>query len=382
MIIDNYFPLFKLVSGVLGFTLITFFFRVLGERGEKKNQVQSGGPDENAWYGMEELQIIDIYDETHDIKTFRLRRADNKEIPEYHAGQFLSFQIGDDAKVFRSYSVSSSVDNKNLIQVSIKKIKDGVGSHWFHSLKPGDIVRAHPPGGLFTDADLGKDKHRVFVGGGIGITPLISMIQTAIDRGESYALTLFYGARGVKDLAFHNTLVDLSKRYNQFNYVPVLSDKEIKGWDGHTGFLTIDIIKKYVSDLPAAFYYFCGPPPMTNAISAALIESGVSDEKLHSEEFVSPTTLSEDDIPHRDVDVQYNGSTFKYSGKKNLLDFLEDEGQNVPFACRSGVCGACKLKKVSGKVQSLTESGLTKDEQKNDYFLSCVSWPEENLELE
>ena len=151
---DLYFYAFKFMSGAFAFTLLTLVLRSLGEAKKTMDANSDGLPDDDRWFGLEELEIIDIFEETSDIKTFKLKRMKGKRVPSYAPGQFLSFEIPNEKKVFRSYSVSGSPENNNFLQISIKKIENGLGSNWFHSLKVGDTVRAHPPSGLFTDQGL------------------------------------------------------------------------------------------------------------------------------------------------------------------------------------------------------------------------------------
>ena len=370
------------MSGAFAFTLLTLVLRTLGDDHKVIDADGDGLPDDNRWFGMENLEVIDIFNETGDIKTFKLKRANGKPIPPYAPGQFLSFEIPNEEKVFRSYSVSGSPENHNYLQISIKKIKDGIGSNWFHSLKVGDTVKAHPPSGLFTDKDLDSNTHRVLVGGGVGITPLASIMRAAVDRGDKYPITLFFAARTHADLAFHEQFIDMQKRHSNITYVPVLSDEEGDDWQGRTGYVGIDVIKEYVSDLTSAKYFFCGPAPLTDSVTKALMENGVDEDSLHSEEFISPTSISEEDLPKTEAVLTFDGVDHKYSGKKNILEFFESQEVDIPFACRSGVCGACKVKCKSGEVLSLTDSGLSKQEKKDGYILTCVSWPKEKLELE
>ncbi len=377
MILEQIQGLLYLISGFSFFIVMSLVFRLVSlNRGEgKRAQLRE---ENDLWPGLEELEILDILQETSDIKTFRLKRKKEREMPSYNPGQFLSFQIGDDSKLLRSYSISSSCENRKVIEVSIKKIKDGVGSGWFHSLSVGDNVLAHSPAGLFTDGPL-NDEPRVFIAGGIGITPFMSMIISALDRGEKHEVVLFYGARGASDLAFHDTLLILSKRYENFHYYPVLSDEEVSTY--LHGRITLDLIKSKVSSMSKSKFFFCGPPPMTDGLSKDLKNDGIAAKDIHSEKFISPTTVSLSDIPDRNLVVQYNKKKYDYSGKKNLLEFFEDQDVDIPFACRSGVCGACKVKCISGKALSLSNSGLSEEEQES-HILTCVSWPEEELVLE
>lgn len=379
---DLYFYAFKFMSGAFAFTLLTLVLRSLGEAKKTMDANSDGLPDDDRWFGLEELEIIDIFEETSDIKTFKLKRMKGKRVPSYAPGQFLSFEIPNEKKVFRSYSVSGSPENNNFLQISIKKIENGLGSNWFHSLKVGDTVRAHPPSGLFTDQGLEPELHRVFIAGGVGITPLFSMLRAAIDRGEKHPITLFFAAKTKRDLAFHNQILEIAKRNENVTYIPILSDEVDSSWTGLKGRLSLQILKEHISDLKTAKYFFCGPGPLTKALSSSLIECGVHEDSLHSEEFISPTSISEEDLPDLNTTLILDGTEFNFSGKQNILEFFESKDIEIPYACRSGVCGACKVKCQSGEVLSLTDSGLTKNEKKQGYILTCVSWPKGKLSLE
>ena len=368
--------LFYLTAGFLSFFSLGVLFRVLSSRNAESSEVQA---DDTRWLGLEELEIVDIVDESHDIKSFVLRRTNGKNMPKYDPGQFLSFRIGNDDKVFRSYSISDSTENQNVIQVSIKKIPDGVGSNWFHSKKIGDKVFSHPPGGHFTNSGITSER-QVFIAGGIGITPFLSMASSARDMISNKEMILFYGAKTLPDLAFHDDLLLLSKRFKNFTYVPVLSKESPEGWLGEKGRINADLLKKHIGSFDNAKFLFCGPSPLIDSLSASLIENGVTKAHILSEKFVSPTTISLDDIPFRKVSVEFDGTKYDYEGKENLLDYLENQGAQIPFACRSGVCGACKVKVKNGKCTSLTDSGLS-EEDKKDYILTCVSWPDSELQI-
>lgn len=120
---------------------------------------------------------------------------------------------------------------------------------------------------------------------------------------------------------------------------------------------------------------------MTEGITKNLIDRGVQESQIHGEKFISPTTISLDDIVHQDVVIEFNSKKYQYSGKESLLEFFESQGVDIPFACRSGVCGSCKVKSIEGKSLNMSDSGL-KEREKRDCILTCVSWPEENLILD
>ncbi|MFT6633597.1 MAG: ferredoxin-NADP reductase [Bacteriovoracaceae bacterium] len=370
--------LFYLSSGIGIYFILLLSLRIISD--SKESRVDSTDDHDN-WHNKEELTIVDIIDESRDVKTFRFKRLNEAIFPIFAPGQFLSFQIKEDSKTLRSYSISGSCENTSTLQVSIKLLKDGVGSGWFHSLKIGDTVWAYPPGGLFTDQELENTTPRIYVGGGIGITPLISMVKTAIDRSTKSPMVLFYGMNSVKDLVFHKELLNLSNSYSHFRYFPILSPGA-EDWDGETGYISYDYIQSKITIDTAANFYFCGPPIMTDGITEALISNGHEEEKIHGEKFASPAAFDLDKIPKRSVKVEVASSSLAYDGKESLLEFLEDQNIAIPFACRSGVCGECKCKLIEGEVDSFTDSGLTSQEKKSGHILTCVSRPKTNIKIE
>jgi ferredoxin-NADP reductase len=370
--------LLYLTGGFGFFTTMLFGFRSFGfARSALSGTVATG--DATAWIHKEALKIADIIEETYNVKTFKFVRSNGKLFPPSLPGQFLSFQIGDDAKCLRSYSISASAKNCATLQVSIKRLDNGKGSTWFHSRNIGDVVMAFPPNGLFTDDGYDTNVVRNYVAGGIGITPMLSMILTNLDAAVPCKMNLFYGMRSTKDLAFHDLLAYLAKRHPQLNYVPVVSEKS-DDWSGLSGMITAQMLIKSNSSPKEAMYFFCAPTPMTDALTDGLMAAGVPDINLHAEKFVSPTTLDPEKIPTRQALIKFRGQTFKYEGKQTILEFMETQNQSISFACRVGVCGTCKCK-VTGKIHALTDSGLNIADKKAGMVLTCVAFPEGDVEL-
>ena len=372
----NYQGLFYLVTGFTIYFLILFILRLLGE---KKEKVISNNID--VWKIKEKLKIVNIINESHDVKTFLFKRANGKAFDKFKPGQFLSFQIGDDEKLLRSYSISGSCENTSTLQVSIKLLKDGKGSGWFHELSSLDTVWAYPPGGLFSDDDLAEDIPRVYIGGGIGITPLISMIKTSLDRALNTSMTLYYGMNSTKDLVFHEELALLSIRYKNFSYFPILSPGAT-GWDGDLGYINLDFIKSKQNLSEESHFYFCGPPIMTDGIVESLKKDHFSVDQIHLEKFASSASFDSESFEEKDVKIKLLNDSFEYKTKNSILEFLEEQGVDIPFACRSGVCGECKCKLIEGEVDSVTDSGLTSKEKSQGYILTCVSRPKTDLKLD
>lgn len=370
--------LFYLAAGFSTFLVLTLGLRILGDRMSLLSVVDHN-ESEQTWHGKERLEIVRMIEETHDIKTFYLRRANGMLFPNFHAGQFLSFQIGDDATLSRSYSLSSCDTNRHILQVSIKKLADGVGSSWFHERKVGDEVLAYSPTGQFIDEGPGEHP-RVYVAGGIGITPILSMISSHLEKAITYPMTLFYGIRTEADLAFDDVLQRYARRYPNFTYVPVMSEPS-DSWAGERGFVNKALMEKHVSATADTHFYVCGPTPMTESLLGELSSAGVSEDRLHHEAFVSPKSFDRENLPDRDVCVTVQGQQLRYQGHQTLLEFLESKGISHPFACRVGVCGSCKCP-VKGDVVQITDAGLTDQEKRLGYVLACVAFPTTDIVID
>jgi ring-1,2-phenylacetyl-CoA epoxidase subunit PaaE len=380
--LQSYKGLSYFLGGLICFIVLFAVQRYLGNR-RRHHGVVGTMDEEDAWTDLETLTIVDIINESPDVKTFRLKRDDHKPVAPFHAGQFVSVQIGNpEDKVLRSYSISSSCTNSHALDISVKKLEDGIGSCWFHERSKGDTVMAFPPAGLFCPSlHLDSDKHHlVLIAGGIGITPILSIIRSAVDAVTDRPITLFYACRSEADLAFRSLLDHYAEWRNTFTWIPILSQPD-DSWSGLTGHLNLDIIAEHVQECNDASYYFCGPEGLTNTIIDALIENGHDEDVLHAEKFASPASMDESQFEERSATVTANGQELSYSGRTNLLDFLEEQDVSIDFACRSGVCGNCRAKLISGDVNSITDDGLTRQQKKDGFILCCVSRPESDIEL-
>ena len=373
--IQNIPPLFSLFAGMGLFLMLLLGFRLLSFEMERKTEplIQD---DE---VGKIELVLLNSFDEAKDVRSFVFAKANGKNFSPFKAGQFVSFQIGNDPRTLRSYSISSSPESPRSLQVSVKALPGGIGSNWMHSLKPGDKVRAFSPSGLFVDEEH-PNSPKVYVAGGIGITPFVSMLLGRATGRDMADVALFYGMRTSKDMAFHDLLVFLSKRMPNFKYFPILSDPDSE-WAGDRGFVTLPYINSKISFLPDHRFFFCGPPIMTDTIIASLNTLGIREDRIHTEKFVSPVTFDRSTLQSRKLNLTWNGTEVAYDGTETILEGLEKANISHPFACRVGVCGSCKCK-VKGKFSMITDAGLTPEEKKSGLCLACVAFPEEDLEIQ
>lgn len=362
--------LFYLSTGVGAFISLLLGFRVVADGSAS----QPRAADQDGWLDKELLEVTERVEECDNVVTLRLRRTNGQVVPRFRAGQFLSVQIGNNERATRSYSICSSALIQHNLQISVKRIANGLGSTWMHGLREGDKIWAYPPSGHFVDDQL-ENETRIYVAGGIGITPIISMVQSNIDAGRRCEMFVFYGMRTERDLAFHATLENLARRHPRVHYFPLLSEDR-SAWNYDRGFITFDYIQKKAQPAPSARYFICGPTVMTEPLMDRLLEAGVPEEQIFNERFVSPQSLELAGITPRQARVVWEGRTLQYNGKQPLLDFFEAEGVQLPFACRSGVCGSCKCR-IEGKTKILSDAGLTRAERKAGYVLTCVAFPDD-----
>ena len=222
---------------------------------------------------------------THDMRHLVLKLIEPAEI-KFFPGQYMDSAIPGTEDV-RSFSMANTNSRDGgLLEFVIKVYPDGQFSHFLDKkVQIGDRLDLTGPFGVFTlregDSDL------VFVGGGAGMAPILSLLRHMAERGLERNATFFYGARGQKDLCFEEELRDLEQKLPNFSYIPALSEASDDGdWDGETGLIT-DVVKRHVDDLSGAHAYVCGPPPMVEAAVPLLSMLGVPEEHVYFDKFTT-----------------------------------------------------------------------------------------------
>ncbi len=224
-------------------------------------------------------QIKEIIPRTPDVSSFRFPRPDELD---YKPGQFLYITIKQgDKELSKHFSFSSSPTEKDQIEFT-KKFTDHEFSMALKAAKVGDWARIDAPYGVFTFE--GEYPKIVLLGGGIGITPFISMCKNATDKALDSKITLFYGCRTENDFAFKKEFDTLAKKNKNLKLVFVISNPSPQ-WKGPTGYITEDLIKQELPDYQENIYYTCGPPGMVTAIEKLVENLGLPKEKLKRELF-------------------------------------------------------------------------------------------------
>jgi propane monooxygenase reductase component len=220
---------------------------------------------------------------THDMRHLVLRLIQPAEV-KFFPGQYVDISVpGTDAT--RSFSMANTSSRESgQLEFVIKIYPDGLFSHFLDTeLAVGDRLDLSGPFGVFTLRD--SDEDLVFIGGGAGMAPILSLLRSMAERGIERKATYYYGARRRRDLCFDEELRALEDRLPGFRYVPALSEPAPDdGWEGETGLIT-DVVERHESGLARAHAYICGPPPMVEAAIPLLERLGVPGKRVYYDKF-------------------------------------------------------------------------------------------------
>jgi propane monooxygenase reductase subunit len=222
---------------------------------------------------------------THDMRHLVLRLVEPTEI-KFFPGQYVDIAIPGTEET-RSFSMANTSSRESgLLEFVIKVYPDGLFSHFLDTtLQPGDRLELTGPYGVFTLREGENDL--VFIGGGAGMAPILSLLRSMAERGITRKATYYYGARGRRDLCFEEELRALEGTLPGFRYVPALSEPAPGGdWAGETGLIT-DVVKRHAAGLAGAHAYVCGPPPMVEAALPLLATLGVEEKRIYYDKFTT-----------------------------------------------------------------------------------------------
>lgn len=332
------------------------------------------------WSGQ--LRIARIFDESHDVKTFRLVNPDGGALPfEHIAGQYLNLRLTiDGRRINRSYTIASSPTRTAYCEISVKRAANGYGSKHLHDTwREGDLVDVSAPAGKFHFA--GHEAERiVLIAGGIGITPMMSVVRSLTDRGWRGEMYLLFSVRLVKDFVFEDELAYLQARHPNLHVRVTVSGDPDAAWNGARGNITRETIESFVPGLRNGPIMLCGPDGMMTAMRKLLVEIGVPDAEIHQEAFISPP-MREDGAPQpeevtiadgpRTLELRKSGVTTELTNGLTVLEAAEEAGVALPFECRSGICGQCKCRLVRGRVAMEVQDALTASDRAKGLILAC-----------
>ena len=357
------------------------------------------------------LRVRDVQPDTDDavVVSFDVP-GELAETFRFEPGQYLTLRhevAGQDQR--RSYSICAAAGE--VPRVGVRRVPGGVFSSWLHAcLKPGDTIECLPPQGRFGHAVAGLaagdtaaaragagawTRHVLAIAGGSGITPILSIVRTLLERTPATRVTLLYGNRSQASTMFKEELEDLKNAHlSRLSLYPVFSREVVDAPEGSplaAGRLDRARIGLFLRTLvnPRSIdhAFVCGPHALNDEAEAALREAGLDPGRIHIERFGVPPEQQGAGDPHAaragDADqarivLVRDGLTREFGftqGDPSILDAAARAGLDVPYSCKSGVCATCRCKVLEGRVRMDRNFALEPADVQAGFVLSCQAHP-------
>jgi 3-ketosteroid 9alpha-monooxygenase subunit B len=340
-----------------------------------------------------ELQIAGIVQETHDARSFVFAVPDSlREAFRYRSGQFLTFEIPWNGMwLRRCYSLSSSPETDPWPKVTVKRVEDGRVSNWFNdNLHVGDAILVQPPEGRFLLRAGEGDHGVVLFGGGSGITPVISILKSAL-RTTERKVKLVYANRDARSVIFKDELdLWLAEFPDRLEVVHHL--------DSDSGFMSVTDVQQEIRGWEDAELFVCGPTGYMDAVEEAFKASNIDPNQTKFERFISPVDpdrkdASAEPVPEQAADeipasfaIRLEGESHEVPYEKGLtlLESAVKAGHKPPSSCEDGYCGCCMALLKTGKVNMACHDALEPSDIERGWVLACQSRPanQEPIEID
>jgi 3-ketosteroid 9alpha-monooxygenase subunit B len=334
-----------------------------------------------------ELTVAAVVDETAEARSFVLSVPSAlRDGFAYRAGQFLTVEVPwQDFAIRRCYSLSSAPEVDEAPRITVKRLRGGRMSNWLlDTVSAGRTLRVSPPEGRFVlDAQAGS-RPLTLLGGGSGITPLLSLMKSALARGER-TVRLIYANRERTAVIFADELAALARAHPGRVRIEHHLDAE-------SGFLTVDALRRLLAGGEDGDHYVCGPTPLMDLIGEALEAAGVRGERRHFERFVSGVDPDRRAVITRarhapvpagfTIRLRGETQTVAYEAGLTLLAAAHRGGIKAPSSCEDGYCGSCKARLVRGQVSMRSPKALGPGEAEAGQILLCQAVPSSREALE
>jgi ferredoxin-NADP reductase len=347
------------------------------------------------------LRVTDIKDLSNDTKLFRFISAKpNKPLAPFRAGQYIGLIVEiNGVRTSRPFSIASSPNQHAYYELGVKRKEGGfVSIYLLDNLKVGDILEATEPLGDLYYNRIFHGKELIFIAGGSGITPFISMLKNIAEQNLKLKVWLFFGCLCEDDILFKDELKDIQTRRPNIKIQYILSEPE-PNWTGKSGFITKDKILNEIINIENKFFYVVGNRAMYSFIQEQMKELKVPRHRVIYESYGVPDDVTEIAGWPKDITTS---NTVKITldliqqGKKvkeiieaqciepllNSLEKQKDLGIIINNGCRSGTCALCRTKLVSGKIFMLPEVKMREIDQDYGYIHPCVSYPLTDIHID
>lgn len=342
---------------------------------------------------FEKLKVKAIKKETPDCVSivFDVPESRRKDFA-FREGQNITLKkIINGQDIRRSYSICNAPHESEL-KVAVKTMNGGLFSTFANNeLRVGDELEVLPPTGNFTAKTLDTARHHLAIAAGSGITPVISIIKHTLAQHPNSTFTLIYGNRNRHSIIFFEELEGLKNRYtDRFNLINILS-REITDIPLHHGRITpekLEELSAIVDYEKMDNIYLCGPEELIFSGRDYFLEKNIDKSKIHFELFTVPgqaTTGVSKPVAKKvtegeqsAISIRLDGRTFSFSLERDgqsILDAALQQGADLPYACKGGVCCSCRAKVVEGEVEMDVNYALEEDEVEQGFVLTCQSHP-------
>lgn len=393
--------------------------------GENESSTRGLEYDASHWQSNREFKVVRKEAESDSVSSFYLQPSDNQVLPAFRAGQFLTFEfdIPDEVEpVIRQYSLSDGPANSRYYRISVKRqgsppgrldLPQGKSSCYLHDcIEVGSVLRVRPPRGRFF-LDENSDQPVVLLSGGVGLTPMMSMLETIVARTPDRPAWFIHACENGEVHAFDDRTGEIAKNHPAITRhicyrMPSTGDMLGRDFDSE-GYVTTETLRRLLP-LDNYLFYLCGPGPFMTAMYNNLLTLSVNEDRIFYEFFGPATVLKEyresgytvieksaenkvlqpPPISQQEpANVRIDSSSpytvvFSKSGitsiwddeSHSILDFAEAQGLQPDFSCRAGVCGTCRCKITDGEVEYF-EQPL--DPPGDGDVLLCCSRPRSNV---
>ena len=358
----------------------------------RRSEVAAQTPTDGRRKAFHKLRVAEITSLTDDALTITFEVPEAlREAYRFRAGQHIavmSDMTGD--RVRRNYSICAP-EPSGILRVAVKRLPDGVFSGYAHStLQVGDTLDVLTPAGRFlTPLDPANAKHYAAIAAGSGITPIISILSSALEMEPESEFTLIYGNRTTQSIMFLEELQDLKNRFpTRFAFYNVLSrePRDVGLFSGRIDARKLSaFLDAFVAPETVDEWFLCGPLEMVDDLRGVLLDAGVDANHLHRELFhtgpppprrVDEAAVREADASEVTVILDARRSTLEVQRLgEPILDCALRIRADAPYACKAGVCGTCRARLVEGEVEMDQNYALEADELHAGYVLACQSHP-------
>jgi glycine betaine catabolism B len=350
--------------------------------------------------GRHVVRCVNAIRETPDVLTFCFM-AEQPVMFFFKPGQFVTLELEiNGEQIFRSYTISSSPSVPYSFSITVKRVPGGVVSNWLHdNMDVGVELAVHGPVGQFNCIDFPNEK-MLLLSGGVGVTPVMSMARWFFDTNADVDMVFVHSARTPRDIIYQRELENMAARISNFKLNLVCEKQESgQSWGGYRGFFNHAMLEMMAPDFMEREIFCCGPTPYMRAVKHMLENLGFDMDHYHEESFgATPVEVKEevaefaeqaqedaDAIMASDmlrVDFSSTGKSVQIVPGETVHSAAAKLGLHIPKACGMGICGTCKVMKVSGDVEMSHNGGITDEDVAEGYILSCCSVPQGDVVVE